>query len=135
MDAQARTARQQFWRLVVDTFREAPSQPFVVAWDYARFGFRRFRQTFSEAAGDRIEDKLPRIAAPVLVVRGERDPIAPEGWVRSVAASLRRGRYAAVPGAGHTVNYMAPLALAGLVRAFLADPPYTGDRAPVPPGG
>ena len=132
MDPAARTGWQQFWRLMVDTFREAPSQPFVVAWDYAAFGFRRFRRTFYEAAGHRVEDLLPFVTAPVLVVRGARDPIAPEGWVRAFTRALPQGRYAAVAGAAHTVNYMAPAALAGLVRGFLQDPPYAGDRAPEP---
>lgn len=128
MDPEARTGRQQFARLVLDSFREAPSQPFVVAFDYMTFGFRRFRQTFYGALQDRIEDKLPQIAAPALVVRGARDPIVPERWAREVASRLPRGRFVAVPGAAHTVNYMAPDALARLLREFLTDPPYMGDR-------
>lgn len=128
MDRCARTGWQQFGRLIVDTFREAPSQPFLVAFDYAAFGLRRFRETFRDAVRDRIEDKLPHVTAPVLVVRGARDPIVPERWAREVAARAPRGRFAAVPDAAHTVNYMAPEALARLVREFLADPSYQGDR-------
>jgi 2-hydroxy-6-oxonona-2,4-dienedioate hydrolase len=121
MDARARTAWQQFGRLVVDSFREAPSQPFLVAYDYAAFGLRRFRQTFYYAIADRIEDKLPHVEAPTLVVRGELDPIVPQDWAADIARRLRRSRLAVVPGAAHTVNYMAPDALADLVRAFLRD--------------
>jgi 2-hydroxy-6-oxonona-2,4-dienedioate hydrolase len=121
VDPQARTAWQQFARLVADSVREAPSQPFLVAFDYAVFGLRRFRQTFYHAIADRVEDKLPHVEAPTLVVRGERDPIAPQPWVEEIARRLPRGRTAAVPGAAHTVNYMAPDALADLVRSFLRD--------------
>lgn len=128
MDRRARSAPRQFWRLVRDTFREAPSQPFVVVYDYASFGFRRFRQTFYDAIGDPIERKLPRIDAPALVVRGSRDPIVPRAWAREVAHALPNARYAEVRGAGHTVNYMAPRALARLVRAFIRDVRYEGDR-------
>jgi 2-hydroxy-6-oxonona-2,4-dienedioate hydrolase len=121
MDSHARTAWQQFLRLAIDSLREAPSQPFLVAYDYAAFGFRRFRQTFYYAIADRIEDKLPRVEAPTLVVRGERDPIVPQPWAAEIVRRLPRGRMAVVPGAAHTVNYMAPDALADLVRGFLRD--------------
>ena len=119
MDPSARSAPRQFGRLLLDSVREAPSQPFLVAWDYAVFGFRRFRQTFYDAIADRVEEKLPRVHAPTLVVRGERDPIAPQSWVEDFTRRLPRGRMAVVPGAAHTVNYMAPEALADLVREFL----------------
>jgi 2-hydroxy-6-oxonona-2,4-dienedioate hydrolase len=122
MDSHARTAWQQFTRLVADSVREAPSQPFVVAYDYAMFGFRRLRQTFYYAIGDRVEDKLSRVHAPTLVVRGERDPIVPQRWVDEFTARLPQGRMAVVPGAAHTVNYMAADALADLVRESLRQP-------------
>jgi 2-hydroxy-6-oxonona-2,4-dienedioate hydrolase len=128
MDRGARSGPKQFWRLVRDVFREAPSQPFVVAYDYLRFGPRRFSQTFSDALEDRIERKLPRIAAPVLVIRGANDPIAPRLWARELADLAPAGRYAEVADTGHTVNYMAPRALARAVRRFIRDVPYTGDR-------
>jgi 2-hydroxy-6-oxonona-2,4-dienedioate hydrolase len=121
MDREARSAAQQFGRLLVDSVREAPSQPFVVAYDYAVFGLRRFRQTFYDAIADPVEDKLPQVHAPTLVVRGERDPIVPQRWVEEFTARLPLGRLAVVPGAAHTVNYMAPEALGNLVRAFLRD--------------
>lgn len=119
MDRSARSGWQQFTRLVADTFREAPSQPFLVAYDYLVFGFRRFRQTFYAALADRIEDKAPLVRAPVLVVRGERDPIVPQDWAEELTSRFPRARLVVVPGAAHTVNYMAPCELAAIVRAFL----------------
>jgi pimeloyl-ACP methyl ester carboxylesterase len=132
MDRTARTGVKQLWRLVRDTFREAPSQPFVVAYDYSSFGLRRFRQTFYDALADRIERKLPRIDVPVLVIRGARDPIAPRRWARELADLAPQARYAEVRDTAHTVNYMAPGALARAVRHFLRDVPYTGDRYATP---
>jgi pimeloyl-ACP methyl ester carboxylesterase len=122
MDPEARSASRQFGRLVRDSVREAPSQPFLVAYDYAVFGFRRFRQTFYYALEDRVEDKLPRVEAPTLVVRGERDAIVPQRWAETFTARLQRGRLVVVPDAAHTVNYMAAAALANLVRSFLREP-------------
>jgi 2-hydroxy-6-oxonona-2,4-dienedioate hydrolase len=121
MDPDARSAWRQLGRLMIDTPREAPSQPFIVAYDYALFGFRRLRQTFSHAIADRVEDKLPRVSVPTLVIRGERDPIAPQRWIDEFTARLPLGRMAVVRGAAHTVNYMAADALADLVRSFLRD--------------
>ena len=43
------------------------------------------------ALADRIEDKMPGVVAPTLIVRGERDPLVPERWVRKPRV-WRRGR-------------------------------------------
>jgi pimeloyl-ACP methyl ester carboxylesterase len=132
MDRAARSGPKQVWRLVRDTFREAPSQPLVVAYDYLRFGPRRFRQTFYDALADRIERKLPRIQVPVLVMRGANDPIVPRAWAHELADLAPNGRYAEVGDTGHTVNYMSPRALARAVRHYIRDVPYTGDRYATP---
>ena len=42
------------------------------------------------ALGDRPEDKLPRITAPVLVIRGERDAITTRDWAESLRAACAR---------------------------------------------
>jgi 2-hydroxy-6-oxonona-2,4-dienedioate hydrolase len=115
-----RTPLRALWRLAVDTFREAPSQPFLVAVDYLVAGPRRIAQTFRHAAADPLESKLPRVQTPTLVVRGERDPIASQGWVESIARRIPDAETMVVPGAAHTVNYMAPETLARAVLAFMA---------------
>lgn len=120
MDREARGAWPQAARLVADTFREAPSLPFVAAYDYVRFGFRRFRQTFQEAMADRIEEKAARVEAPVLIVRGSRDPFAPQRWVEYLTRRFPAGRLVVVPCAAHAVNYSAPEALARIIRSFMA---------------
>jgi pimeloyl-ACP methyl ester carboxylesterase len=65
---------------------------------------------------DRPERRLAAVAAPTLVVRGERDAIVSREWARRVAAGVRDGRLAEVPTSAHAVNYAAPDALASLVR-------------------
>ena len=40
-------------------------------------------RTFQYQLRDRIEDKAPRICAPVLVVRGSEDPICNQRWCES----------------------------------------------------
>jgi pimeloyl-ACP methyl ester carboxylesterase len=75
--------------------------------------------TFRHALRDRIEDKLPHLDVPTLVVRGARDPIAPQRWVEEAARLLPQGRLVVVPGAAHTMNFTSPDALARVVRPFV----------------
>ena len=69
---------------------------------------------------DRIEEKLPHVRVPALVVRGSKDPIVPQRWAEEVARLLPMGRLVVVPGAPHTLVYDAPLELARVVRPFLS---------------
>ncbi|MEX1157969.1 MAG: alpha/beta hydrolase [Thermomicrobiales bacterium] len=125
-DASARTILQHIWRLAHDL----PYEPFALwliqARDYLRFGPRWQWMTARYMLRDRIEDKLPRLGMPVLVVRGERDPIAPKRWVAQLARLAPSGTLAVVPGAGHAVNYSAPDALVASIERFVND--AEGDR-------
>lgn len=119
MDPRARTARQQIWRLLIDSTREPPAQPFVVIASYLRAGPLRTWRTLQHALRDPIEDKLPRMAVPTIVMRGSRDPIVPQEWAEEATRLLPRGRLVIVRGAAHTINYGAPEALLRVVRPFL----------------
>ena len=118
-DPAAHTALRQVLRWLHNLPGERPGQlPLMVA-DYADAGVGRALDTFGRALADRIEDKLPLVQAPTLVVRGARDRIVPQAWAEEVTRLLPRGRLAVVAGAPHTVNFAAPAALAELVRPFL----------------
>ena len=90
--------------------------------DYIRAGPRRLLGTVAEALRDPVEIALPGVLAPTLVVRGDRDPIAPQEWIEAMVALLSHARIAVVPGAGHAANYSAPGRLAGLIETFIAGP-------------
>jgi pimeloyl-ACP methyl ester carboxylesterase len=94
--------------------------------DYLRAGPARIIGLLRGAWAHRIEDDLPLVAAPVLVVRGSRDPIAPAAWVQHAAALAPDGAAASVPGAPHAANYSAPSALADVVEPFLGRAPGGG---------
>jgi 2-hydroxy-6-oxonona-2,4-dienedioate hydrolase len=97
-----------------------------ITWDdYRRCGYRRLLQTFRYQLKDPIEQKLPRIAAPVLVVRGQLDPICRLPWAAAMARRLPQGRLVEIPAVAHTLVYTAPEQLAQVTRQFLeeADPP------------
>jgi 2-hydroxy-6-oxonona-2,4-dienedioate hydrolase len=119
IDGHARTVIRQFGRFALDLPRERVPEYFINAHDYWRTGLHRGWETFQIALHDRIEDKLPRLDMPVLVVRGQYDPIVSQRWVEELTARLPNGRLVITRGA-HTPNFSEPDAFAGVVRAFLA---------------
>ena len=119
VDRHARTKRQQFWRSVINTPNEPSALGLITLRDYAAAGLRRAWATFALVLADRIEDKLPRIQAPALVVRGARDPIVPQEWAVEVTRLLPHGELRVIPGVGHTLNFAAPRQFVDAIRPFL----------------
>ena len=116
--------RSWFWQFV----RWRQNQPFnpdalsPITWgDYRKCGYRRLFQTFRYQLKDPIEQKLPRIPAEVLVVRGQLDPICQLGWAAEVAGLLPQGRLVEIPAVAHTLVYTAPEQLATITRQFLEE--------------
>jgi 2-hydroxy-6-oxonona-2,4-dienedioate hydrolase len=120
MDPRARTAWQQVARWLRNSRQEPLSHGLISAREYPRCGLRRLIKTFRYALEDRIEEKLPRLRVPALVVRGSRDPIVPQRWAEEATRLLPMGRLAVIQGAPHTVVYDAPLDLARVVLPFLS---------------
>ena len=125
IDPRARSAPRQILRWALNSpFEPAgawTSLGSVVRQDYRDAGVRRVLKTFRHALSDRIEDKLPRLQAPTLVVRGARDPIVPQRWAEEAARLLPRGRLVVVPGAAHTMCFTSPEELAHVIRRFLEE--------------
>jgi 2-hydroxy-6-oxonona-2,4-dienedioate hydrolase len=120
VDPRARTAPQQMARWQLNTPREPPSLGFLTIRDYRECGVRRVVRTFRYSLQDRIEEKLPHMQIPTMVVRGGRDPIVPQRWAEEATRLLPEGRLVVIPGAAHTVNYNSPLELARVARPFLS---------------
>jgi 2-hydroxy-6-oxonona-2,4-dienedioate hydrolase len=79
-------------------------------------------RTFLYALSDQCENVYPAIQAPALVVRGARDPIAPQDWAERVARMPPRGRpLHLLPGRTHAMNMNAPRALLGAILPFLRE--------------
>lgn len=119
MDPAARSAPEQVLRWLHDWVYERPSLALAHLRDYYQAGIPRALRTFGHALQDRIEEKLPRVQAPALVVRGSRDPIVPQRWAEEAVRLLPRGRLVVIPGGSHCVNYTTPRRFARVVRAFV----------------
>jgi pimeloyl-ACP methyl ester carboxylesterase len=130
VDARARSAGAQAWRLVRDAFHERFSLWLLELMDIVRVGPRRMVAMARATLEDRIEAVLPAVRAPVRVVYGEHDPLVPPGWAARVAALAQAPPPTVVLEAAHGVNYDAPGELAAIVlrfahelRAGVAQPP------------
>ena len=119
MDAAARSILKQIWRSILNSPNEPPSLGRISLQDYRAAGIRRVCETYRLAFRDRIEEKLPHIQAPTLVVRGGKDPIVPQRWAEEVTRLLPSGTLRVIPGVGHTINYSAPRRFVELIRPFL----------------
>lgn len=129
IDADARSWPRQLARLARSMFREPVEYPALLAADFLRVGPLRALRAARVAFADRLEDALPHVTAPTLVLRGGRDPIVPRRWAEEVTRLLPAGSLAEVPGGGHALNYGASAPTCRLIRAF-AEPP----SPPPPPG-
>jgi pimeloyl-ACP methyl ester carboxylesterase len=108
-------------RLLVGATRERNGLLPIVIEDYLRMGPRRIFATARAALEDRPEQRLPRIEAPVLVVRGERDALTTPGWARRCAELAPRGKYVEIAGTAHAAHVSHTREVAKLVERFLAE--------------
>ncbi|MFL6656213.1 MAG: alpha/beta fold hydrolase [Sulfurifustis sp.] len=120
MDPPARRAAEMFWRFLRGGAHERISLNLTLARDYARMGKRLFTE-FRFMRHDYIEDKLPDVRAPVMLVRGEKDTIVTQDWLMELARLARTDRIATIPDWGHAVNYSAPEELVATITPFLLE--------------
>lgn len=95
-----RTARRQLARLAQDLAVESPRVLVVGAREYVRAG-PNLRRKMHAMLVHRPEHAYPRVAIPVLVMRGEHDYVVPRRWALEVARMLPRARFREVRGHGH----------------------------------
>jgi pimeloyl-ACP methyl ester carboxylesterase len=106
LDREARTLPRVLPRFIAGGLHEKMSMTPLLVRDYLRMR-GRIRDELRFMLRDRIEEKLPRVIAPVLFIRGEHDHIAPQRWVDELAAHTLDSRVVVIPGGGHAVNYSA----------------------------
>ena len=121
VDPQARTVTRQVLRWLRDALHEDPLQAPILLRDVRDAGASRVIATLRHAVRDRIDQKLPSVSVPALVLRGGIEPIVPARWADEAARLLPRGQVATVPGSPHNSVYVAAGALTAAVEAFLDD--------------
>lgn len=118
-DPDINSAFSYFGKLTLDAFREPFSLIPLAVRDYLTAGLFRGLRTFQFAMQDRVEDKLPLITAPTLVIRGSRDPIVSPQWTEQVARLLPNAKLVTIENAAHAVNYNSPQQFARLILEFI----------------
>ena len=121
IDPRGRTAGEQVKRWIMDFPLERSSFAVALIKDFVSAGPRRFVRTFKYALEDVVEEKMPRVHIPTLVVRGLRDPIVSQDWAEKSTALLPNGRLMIVPGAPHCINYSRPRELLTVILPFLSE--------------
>jgi pimeloyl-ACP methyl ester carboxylesterase len=87
--------------------------------EYGCASFPRAAGALRAAAREPIEQALPSVRAPILVIRGDHDHLSSAEWAGELARLARRGRLARLPGAGHDAFYAAADAVADRAAPFL----------------
>lgn len=119
VDAAARSLWQQIGRGVIDMLREPLSYWPLLVNDYLTAGTLRTVKTLQYGVADPLMEKLPLVRVPTLVVRGQRDPIAPQRWVEEAARMIPHSRVTTIAGAAHIPNYTTPEPMAAVIEDFV----------------
>jgi 2-hydroxy-6-oxonona-2,4-dienedioate hydrolase len=121
VDPARRGGRRQIFAGLRETAREPVSLVGIAARDGVGHDLRQLRAAARSALEDRMEDRLPAIEQPTVVLHGGRDAFVSREWAERVASLLPRGRLVIVPGEPHAVPYTQPDFVAGIVRELIAE--------------
>jgi pimeloyl-ACP methyl ester carboxylesterase len=119
VDPRHRTWPAQAARLLLDAPRERVELMLISGSSALAFGPGRVVRMIAHVLADRIEQSLPLVRCPALVIRGEGDTLVPQRWAQEAAALLPRGRLVVVPRGGHAVNDSRAPAVAAITRRFI----------------
>jgi pimeloyl-ACP methyl ester carboxylesterase len=90
----------------------------MIAADVRDAGPRRILRTLRHAVSHHAERRIPLVGAPILVLRGEHDPIVPARWAAQATALARIGGTGVVPGAAHNAVTTAGTVVAAYAITF-----------------
>lgn len=120
VNRQERSAARQAVRMVQDTANNSPAVMAKGLVAYARTGPRWFARKLEPTIEHRIEDCLPRLRQPAIVLRGEDDRVSPGDWCEELAGLLPRGRLRELPDLGHEALISSGEPVAGIVLDWIA---------------
>jgi pimeloyl-ACP methyl ester carboxylesterase len=118
-------ARRRAPHQLLDALRDSSREPFALlvraAREDAGVGIRMLLSTGRAVLADRIEDRLPSIEQPTVVVYGENDGFVGPDWAERAAALLPRGRLVFVEDEPHAVHYTRPDLIARIVGELVEE--------------
>ncbi len=127
VNAQERTLQQQSRRMAQDLFRGKPPIALAIGvYEYLRAGPRWFLKKLEPTLEHRIEDCLPQVQQPALVLVGSRDRVTPPEWCYEVALALPHGELTVLGGPGHEAMLAEGEAAAERVLHWLGGVTFEG---------
>jgi pimeloyl-ACP methyl ester carboxylesterase len=119
VDKAARNVAAQASYLLRDLIGERPLVIWRGAREYLRGGPHLIRKIKATIA-HQPEKAFARITAPVLVLRGESDPLAPMSWCRAILDAIPGARLEVIPDHGHGTLISDSEPAARLIESFAA---------------
>lgn len=96
-----RRAAVLLWRFAESAVKEPPASAWASIRGFLRSGPRWLIRDFGPMLRYRVEDTIREVSAPVAVVGGVDDRIAPPDWCRRLAARCEDSRVVIIEGAAH----------------------------------
>lgn len=91
--------------------------------DYTYSGLVSFARAMDASRRHRLDEVLPDVHRPTLLVRGAYDRLCPSSWLDRLAERSCRPVVRTIPGAAHMVPLTRPSELAAEIRRFVQDVP------------
>lgn len=113
------TLLKQFVDLAHDSIFEPLFVKRIAVADTARAGIRWFLRETQPMLTYPLPARLAAVRAPVLVVRGQHDPLARREWCAALARSASEARLVEVRGERHVVHLTAPRRVAAHILGFV----------------
>lgn len=119
VDASARSAATQALRMADDLRDDSLRVLGLGLANYVKVGPKWFADKLGIMLDHRIEQVLPQIRVPTLVLRGGDDKVCPEPWVRHCAQLAPGATFMQLPGVGHETMIADADPAAEAILAFL----------------
>ena len=120
VDAKKRSLVAQSLALLRDSALEPPRTQFMVITDYLRCGPRWFLREVRSMLEYPTHIAITDLTQPVLVLRGENDPIADASWCESLRGRAADGAVVTIADNRHNVVHSDPSASAAAIIEFAA---------------
>jgi pimeloyl-ACP methyl ester carboxylesterase len=123
IDEERRTVVRQALDLTLDCLLfETPSSNFLVLADYFRCGPRWYLTELPVMMAYHTEDHIAEVNAPILILRGSRDPVASRKWCRQLEQRAADGEFREIHGCGHVVQHTGAERVADTIKDFAITP-------------
>ncbi|MFN8049513.1 MAG: alpha/beta hydrolase [Ancrocorticia sp.] len=114
-----RRAWRQIFRMMQDLYDESPRVLANGLIQYLKANTLWFFTSLGVMMDHKVEDLLPQISTPTLVMRGSEDWVCPRTWVEEVARSIPGAQYTEAPGRGHEAMIRSASPVLELLESFL----------------